>query len=427
MFGFDSLSIQNSRSLIQCESRDLNVFKESKTCQAGSRSGRKTGGGMWQGVKFTHYQPHSTAPQNGSRNVSLKIMKKTKRRLLKITMLQLILSSVKVLTNKKYVFLSGLFVLAIIFLLRNSFPGSLKSTSHLKTSNTKKVPVASFSEILKNEVPLRYKLDQGIILNLKRNDPDKLLQTILVRADEDKDKKLNEKELSLWIQVRIIDHLDTAIDDNIVTFRDYDVNHDGKMSWEEFFLKFMKEKGVQKDKALKLVRDHSSLSQSIKEELAMHKASWSQSEMSEPGYLNINEYLSFLHPEHNHVTLVNMVEELLNSLDDDGNEKVTVDEFINLSNKQDPNILADVWQEERRKEFNEIIDIDGNGVLMKRELLMYIDPKNPRRAIAEAKILLRACDKDTDEALSLEEMMNEKKTILDSKMVDVAKSFHAEF
>jgi hypothetical protein len=58
---------------------------------------------------------------------------------------------------------------------------------------------------------------------------------------------------------------------------------------------------------------------------------------------------------------------------------------------------------------------------------MYCDPKNPRHAREEAKMLLMLSDTNHDGSLSMREMFDKMDLFLGSKMVDTARSFHDEF
>lgn len=52
----------------------------------------------------------------------------------------------------------------------------------------------------------------------------------------------------------------------------------------------------------------------MKEKILLDKAAWSEAANSDPDALNIDEFLTFRHPEHSHVSLINMVNDIIGSL-----------------------------------------------------------------------------------------------------------------
>ena len=85
------------------------------------------------------------------------------------------------------------------------------------------------------------------------------------------------------------------------------------------------------------------------------------------------------------------------------------------------------WQEERQREFRRVIDLNADGKVSEEELKLYVDPKNPNHARAEARNLIELVDADKDGSLSLDEVLASKDIILGSKMVDTGQSLHDEF
>ena len=58
--------------------------------------------------------------------------------------------------------------------------------------------------------------------------------------------------------------------------------------------------------------------------------------------------------------------------DQDGDKKLTLSEFISLPvgtvENQQAQDIDDDWVRERKKEFEEVIDLDGNGIVTMEEL-----------------------------------------------------------
>ncbi len=83
-----------------------------------------------------------------------------------------------------------------------------------------------------------------------------------------------------------------------------------------------------------------------------------------------------------------------------------MDEFTNnysTSNENKKLFVTDNLSE-RREEFKNIIDQNKDGKADRGELLAYVDWKNPRHALKEAKTLMSLSDTNKDNKLSLQEV-----------------------
>ncbi|KAG8193667.1 hypothetical protein JTE90_024030 [Oedothorax gibbosus] len=263
--------------------------------------------------------------------------------------------------------------------------------------------------------------------NINGTEDEKLLITVHKRADLNKDGFLSERELELWIADKVKEHFQKAVKDNFIIFTSLDKNHNGQVSWEEYHTNFMVEQGFNKTYAVNHPENHKHLKRKVKEKILLDKAAWSEAANSDPDALNIDEFLTFRHPEHSHVSLINMVNDIITSLDDDGDEKLTEHEFAEMPDPDETNHSAAEWKQQRIQEFRESIDINRDGKVTREELLMYNDPENPVHSKTEAKKLIRLADTNRDQVLSLQEVLAKKDYFLGSKMVDTARSFHDEF
>lgn len=262
--------------------------------------------------------------------------------------------------------------------------------------------------------------------NISSTKENELLRQIFYKADLDSDGLLSSEELEHWIAAKVRDHFQQAVKENFMLFTELDKNHDGTISWDEYHVNFLIEKGLGEKYAKKHERDHKTLDRKTKEKILLDKAAWSEAANSDPEALNIDEFLTFRHPEHSHVSLLNMVNDIISSLDMNGDEELTEEEFANKT-PDDENESNTNWKKERIREFREVIDMDKDQKVSKQELLMYNDPENPILAKKEARDLIRLADSNGDKFLSLKEILDKKDTFLGSKMVDTAKSFHDEF
>ncbi|KAH9383788.1 hypothetical protein HPB48_025558 [Haemaphysalis longicornis] len=112
---------------------------------------------------------------------------------------------------------------------------------------------------------------------------------------------------------------------------------------------------------------------------------------------------------------------------ENGDEHLSEDEFAQLGPDETRQKTKDEWKRERLQEFHQNIDLNGDGLASRQELLMYNDPENPVHARSEARELVLEADSNGDQQLSLEEVLAKKDVFLGSKMVNTAKNIHDEF
>lgn len=254
-----------------------------------------------------------------------------------------------------------------------------------------------------------------------------LLRSVFSKADENQDGQLSVQELEKWIAAKVKEHYSQAVRDNFWIFSALDKNHDGRVSWDEYHVNFMLEKGFDDNYAKHHPEDHKGLERSVKEKILLDKASWFEAANSDPDALNIDEFLTFRHPEHSHVSLLKMVNDIISNLDENGDEHLSEEEFAQLTPDETNGQSKEEWKKERILEFRQSIDQNGDGKASRQELLMYNDPENPVHAKSEARELVAQADTNGDNKLSLDEVLAKKDIFLGSKMVNTARNIHDEF
>ncbi|GIX91372.1 45 kDa calcium-binding protein [Caerostris extrusa] len=256
---------------------------------------------------------------------------------------------------------------------------------------------------------------------------EKLLASVHKKADTNNDSFLNEEELENWIATKVKEHFQKAVRENFLIFTSLDKDHNGRVSWDEYHINYMIEQGFNETYAQKHPENHKSLKRRVKEKILLDKAAWSEAANSDPSALNIDEFLTFRHPEHSHVSLINMVNDIIASLDDNNDEMLTEHEFSEMPDPDETNHSLAEWKQERIREFRESIDLNQDGKVTREELIMYNDPENPVHSKTEARKLIKLADANKDQLLSLKEILAKKDYFLGSKMIDTARSFHDEF
>ncbi|XP_063987372.1 45 kDa calcium-binding protein [Diachasmimorpha longicaudata] len=265
--------------------------------------------------------------------------------------------------------------------------------------------------------------------------PKLLLEDVFRRADTDENQELSIQELSKWIHAKIIDHINRAMRENVGLFTAIDDDpRNGEISWEEYHAFFLRSHGFSEEYISSHDKKHSQLPRSLKESIMRDRARWIEAARTDPEKLALDEFLAFTHPESSHRALLQMVEDLFEKFDRDGDEQLTENEFADLPSDgiggefhENQKIKPVGGSEDRRQEFRHLIDKNKDGQADRTELLMYIDPRNPRHAIQEAQHLIEVSDINHDRMLSLSEVLSKMDLFLDSKMVDTEKSFHDEF
>uniref|UniRef100_A0A2I2YII8 Stromal cell derived factor 4 n=1 Tax=Gorilla gorilla gorilla TaxID=9595 RepID=A0A2I2YII8_GORGO len=147
------------------------------------------------------------------------------------------------------------------------------------------------------------------------------------------------------------------------------------VSWDEYKVKFLASKGHSEKEVADAIRLNEELKvdEETQEVLENLKDRWYQAD-SPPADLLLTEeeFLSFLHPEHSRGMLRFMVKEIVRDLDQDGDKQLSLPEFISLpvgtvENQQGQDI-DDNWVKDRKKEFEELIDSNHDGIVTAEEL-----------------------------------------------------------
>ncbi len=242
------------------------------------------------------------------------------------------------------------------------------------------------------------------------------LKKLFKKSDTTSDGYLTLNELSFSIGRSVEKHLQGAMRNNFRHFFKLDVvNHNGQVEWNEWLASFYKKHGLASDEDVK------SAPRKVKEKLAAAKAAWSEAARSNPDALNIDEFLSFTHPESSHSILATQTEELFGRYDADENNVITLNEYLD-----DPFLdFTDDEKKERTKEFTEDIDTDGNGQADRREILQYFDPKHPSHQKHEAERLLELADENEDGLLEWKEMEKWASEFLTSRLLP-ERAFHTD-
>uniref|UniRef100_A0A8C6BIR6 45 kDa calcium-binding protein n=2 Tax=Monodontidae TaxID=9747 RepID=A0A8C6BIR6_MONMO len=260
------------------------------------------------------------------------------------------------------------------------------------------------------------------------------LMAIFSKVDLNTDRRISAKEMQRWIMEKTAEHFQEAIAESKAHFRAVDPDGDGHVSWDEYKVKFLASKGHDEREVADKIKNKWDLNvdEETQEVLENLKDRWYQADNPPPDLLlTESEFLSFLHPEHSRGMLQFMVKEIIRDLDQDGDKKLSLSEFISLpvgtvENQQGQDV-DDGWVRDRKREFEELIDANRDGIVTAAELEDYMDPMNEFSALNEAKQMIAVADENQNHCLEPEEVLKYSEFFTGSKLVDYARSVHEEF
>ncbi|KAK1340616.1 hypothetical protein QTO34_019187 [Cnephaeus nilssonii] len=283
---------------------------------------------------------------------------------------------------------------------------------------------------------------------------------IFSKVDVNGDRRISAKEMQRWIVEKTAEHFQEAVEESRAHFHAVDPDGDGRVSWEEYKVKFLVSKGHNEREVAEKIKNNQELKVDEESECRApgplrcgeHSGSvsrdsdacgaqevlenlrdrWHQADNPPPDLLlTEDEFLSFLHPEHSRGMLRFMVKEIVRDLDQDGDKQLSLSEFISLPvgtvENQRGQDMDDSWVRDRRKEFEELIDSNHDGIVTMAELEEYMDPMNEYNALNEAKQMIAIADENQNQHLEPEEVLKYSEFFTGSKLVDYARSVHEEF
>ncbi|KAM7100333.1 45 kDa calcium-binding protein isoform 2-T2 [Molossus nigricans] len=260
------------------------------------------------------------------------------------------------------------------------------------------------------------------------------LMVIFSKVDVNADGRISAKEMQRWIAEKTAEHFQEAVGESRAHFRAVDPDGDGHVSWDEYKVKFLVSKGHNEREVAEKIKNNQELKvdEETQEVLENLKDRWYQAD-NPPSDLLLteDEFLSFLHPEHSRGMLKFMVKEIVRDLDQDGDKQLSLPEFISLPvgtvEDERGQGVDDSWVRDRRKEFEELIDANRDGIVTMAELEEYMDPMNEYNALNEAKQMIAVADENQNQHLEPEEVLKYSEFFTGSKLMDYARNVHEEF
>nr|CAH8829737.1 unnamed protein product [Trichobilharzia regenti] len=220
------------------------------------------------------------------------------------------------------------------------------------------------------------------------------LGQIVNKIDQNGDGQITTDEMAAWIS-KVSNRM--LLEDTDRTWREYGLSDGDKMSWEKHVNELVGEDGEYEDED----------DETKKTLLQRDERRWKTADTDGDGKLSKEEFLAFLHPEHEPKMRDVIVKETMEEVDKNHDGYVDLDEYIkDLWTPNSPNEAEPEWVKTEREEFSKRRDLNGDGKLDAEEVKKWVVPEDFNHVQAEVTHLFSESDADQDGKLSKNEILN---------------------
>jgi len=254
-------------------------------------------------------------------------------------------------------------------------------------------------------------------------------EKLIKRMDANKDNFIDKIELINWTLKALMsmDAREVGSD-----FETADENGDGQISFDEYVKNifgiddhddiFMGRKKIKFIKKVNIVLLKISMSESRLEDnyelqdfnRQFHRehARWAAADVNNNGQLDAKEYELFYNPSQESDFINVALAEAIPRVDTNNDGKIDENEYMN--DFKTPWVGTDEWNSNEKETFEDL-DLDKSGFIdtdIEKTLWLFVD--NGEISIDEADHLINVSDKDEDDKLSHEEVLNAMQDFIDS-------------
>jgi len=258
------------------------------------------------------------------------------------------------------------------------------------------------------------------------------LRKLVVRMDHNRDGYVDQEELTRWcmgavygleaenISMEFHSHIHIGRGGFPDEFAAKKEAGDYTVNWKEYVFAnwnihvdeddhVAKPKSKSEDQILKFNQRNNEYNKMYNRDRARFDAA----DIDHDGKLTEEEFVYFKNPLKNEEIKASVLAEALNSVDTDGDGKISLQEYLKDWH-QTPTNIDEEFMELETDRFKDEYDRDSNGFIEADELIFWLSPDNTEIAIDEAEHLIDMCDEDEDERLTPDEIVDNHDLWVDS-------------
>lgn len=246
------------------------------------------------------------------------------------------------------------------------------------------------------------------------------LKKIVERIDADNDGYVTQKELEEWIRYTQKRYIRDDVDKQ---WKVYNAQESSRISWEEY-------RNTTYGTADGSDDDSDEEGATFQDMVRRDKRRWDTADKDKDGYLNKEEFGNFLHPEESEEMKDIVVEETMDDIDKDKDGKLSLEEYIgDMYGGPGEGEVEPDWVQNEKDQFNNFRDKDKDGFMSRDEVRDWIMPVDYDHSTSEARHLIYEADKNKDQKLSHEEILDKYDLFVGSQATDYGEALtrHDEF
>lgn len=239
--------------------------------------------------------------------------------------------------------------------------------------------------------------------HLPAEEAKKRLAILLEKMDLNSNKLITTTELKQWI-LRSFKSL--SEEESRDKLSEVDLNKDDEVTWEEYLSETY---GLDHDVSSDIFADKEHTEE--RKLLKNDKELFGAADVNSDGKLNVQEFLSFTHPEEAPHMLETILKQTLEEKDLNKDGYIDFQEYIGERE-------TDIDLDQQKEMFDSEYDQNGDGRLDRQEFKRWVAPSNEEIADEEVEHLFAASDDDHDGFLSFDEILDHHDVFVGSEATD---------